>query len=197
MYSKLKGPQSEALQCDMCHSWVHATCEGLKKDQYKQLAQLSNTITNIAYYCSLNQCASLNKKLIYDYLSSLKQNTDIPTLRSMQVEQTNLHRIISDVSNKLNGLSSQNRNLQKQIEDVCFQSTSLQNRITDTSESISQTTAQTSESPKTAALSIVDELADRERRKNNLIIYNLLLTILRTNHFLLSCVSLSLTLLLK
>ena len=43
-----KGPQSEALQCDMCHSWVHATCEGLKKDQYKQLAQLSNTITNIA-----------------------------------------------------------------------------------------------------------------------------------------------------
>ena len=147
----------------------------------------------------MNQCASLNKKLIDDYLSSLKQNADIPTLRSMQVEQTNLHRIISDVSNKLDGLSSQNRNLQKQIEDVCFQSTSLQNQITDTSESISQTTAPTSESPKTAALSIVDELADRERRKiiSLFITFQSLLTILRTNHFLLSCVSLSLTLLLK
>ena len=168
-----KGPQSEALQCDMCHSWVHATCEGLKKDQYKQFTQLTNTITNIAYYCSLNQCASLNKKLIYDHLSSLKQNADIPTLRSLQTEQTNLHRIISDISNKLNELSSQNRNLQKQIEDVCFQITSPQNQITGTSETVSQTTAPTSESPTTAALSIADELADRERRKNNLIIYNL------------------------
>ena len=26
---------SEATQCDMCYSWVHATCEGLKKEQYK------------------------------------------------------------------------------------------------------------------------------------------------------------------
>ena len=92
-----KGPQSEALQCDMCYSWVHATCEGLKKDQYKQFTQLTNTITNIVYYCTLNQCASLNKKLIYDHLSSLKQNADTTTLRSLKVEQTNLHRTISDV----------------------------------------------------------------------------------------------------
>ena len=38
---------------------------------------------------------------------------------------------------------------------------------------ISQTTASTSKSPTTAVLSIADELADRERRKSNLIIYNL------------------------
>ena len=102
----------------MCYSWVHATCEGLKKDQYKQFTQLTNTITNIAYYCTLNQCASLNKKLIYDHLSSLKQNADTTTLRSLKVEQTNLHHTISDVSNKLDDLFSQNRNLQKQVDEL-------------------------------------------------------------------------------
>ena len=168
-----KGPQSEAIQCDMCHSWVHAASEGLKKEQYKQITQLTISTNNLAYYCGLNQCASLNKKLIHDHLSSLKNNADTPTLRSVQAEQENLHRIISEVSNKLDNLTSQNINLQKQIEDVCHRNDSLQNQITDTSKTTSQTAASTTESSTTTVLSIADELADRERRKNNLIIFNL------------------------
>ena len=153
----------------MCYSWVHATCEGLKKDQYKQFTQLTNTITNIAYYCTLNQCASLNKKLIYDHLSSLKQNADTTTLRSLKVEQTNLHHTISDVSNKLDDLFSQNRNkLKMYVSKTLASKVKLQ-----VPPNLSQTTASTSKLPTTAVLSIADELADREWRKSNLIIYNL------------------------
>ena len=32
--------RSEAVQCDLCYSWLHASCEGLNKDQYKLLTQL-------------------------------------------------------------------------------------------------------------------------------------------------------------
>ena len=168
---------SEAIQCNMCYSWVHAACEGLKKEQYKQLTQLTNSIDNIVYYCSLNRCAPLNKKLIQEHLDILRQNTDIPSLRSFQAEQGNLHRIISDVSLKIEDVSSQYTNLQKQIQDLHFQNNNLEKQIANTSEvinsaSIPAATA-TSEPPATAALSIADELADRERRKNNLIIYKL------------------------
>ena len=27
-------PSSEALQCDLCSAWVHASCEGFTKKQY-------------------------------------------------------------------------------------------------------------------------------------------------------------------
>ena len=92
----------------------------------------------------------------------------------MQAEQENLHCIISEVSNKLDNLTSQSINTQKQIEDACNQHDSLQKQITGTSKITSQTVASTTESSTTAVLSnIADELADRECRKNNLIIYNL------------------------
>ena len=70
-------------------------------------------------------------------------------------------------------MTSQSRNLQKQIEDVSHQNDTLKNQITDTSKTTGQTAASTTESSTTAVLSIADALTDREHRKNNLIIYNL------------------------
>ena len=67
--------------------------------------------------------------------------------------------------------------MQKQIQDLHFQNNNLEKQIANTSEVINSApipaATTTSEPPATAALSIADELADRERRKNNLIIYKL------------------------
>ena len=32
-------PRSEAIQCDLCQSWVHASCEGISKETYKFLTK--------------------------------------------------------------------------------------------------------------------------------------------------------------
>ena len=42
--------KSEAVQCDLCYSWLHASCEGLNKEQYKLLTQLTSTVENVMYY---------------------------------------------------------------------------------------------------------------------------------------------------
>ena len=34
--------ESKAILCDFCHSWTHASCEGLKDEQYNQLTQLTS-----------------------------------------------------------------------------------------------------------------------------------------------------------
>lgn len=100
----------------------------------------------------------------------LKQHTDIPWIRSFQVEQGNLHRTISDVSLKTEDILSQYTNLQKQIQDLYSQSNNLEKQIANTSEVINSvpTPAATTklETPATAALSITNELADIEQREN-------------------------------
>ena len=48
-----KGKTSEAIQCDVCFEWVHATCEGFSKDQYKTFNQLVTAFPNITYCCKL------------------------------------------------------------------------------------------------------------------------------------------------
>ena len=45
------GKQGQAIQCDLCGVWVHASCEGVSEDQYKQLVSFTSTIENIAYTC--------------------------------------------------------------------------------------------------------------------------------------------------
>ena len=32
-----EGPLNEAIQCDLCATWVHASCEGISPDDYKSL----------------------------------------------------------------------------------------------------------------------------------------------------------------
>ena len=46
----------EAIQCDLCAAWVHASCEGVSSDDYKLLTNLTSSSENVIYYCSLNQC---------------------------------------------------------------------------------------------------------------------------------------------
>jgi len=41
---------------------------------------------------------------------------DLPSFRSLQAEQANLHRLISEVSEKLNALSVQNASVNSQVE---------------------------------------------------------------------------------
>ena len=60
----LKGKSSEAVQCDVCFVWVHASCEGFSKDQYKTFTELSKFFPNIAYCCKFNGCLMRLNQLI-------------------------------------------------------------------------------------------------------------------------------------
>jgi len=150
--------ESEAIQCDLCSNWVHAQCEGISSELYKSFSHVSSGIANMSYYCEKNNCSSWVKQLVFNYLNTGNEQIDTPSLRSLQTEQANLHCLILDVSAKLDNLCSRNNSLCDQINDA--------------SELINSVPT-SAESPTTTALSIADELVDQERRKCNVIIYNL------------------------
>ena len=55
----------KAIQCDLCAAWVHASCEGVSSDDYKLMKNLTSSSKNVIYYCSLNQCLSRVKQIVF------------------------------------------------------------------------------------------------------------------------------------
>jgi len=110
--------ENEAIQCDLWSNWVHAQCEGIANELYKSFSHVSSGIANISCYCEKNNCSSWVKQLVFNYLNTRNEQIDTPFLRSLQTEQANLHRLISDVSAKLDNLYSQNNSLRDQINDT-------------------------------------------------------------------------------
>ena len=60
---------------------------------------------SVSYYCEANHCNSQVKQLVHAYYPNLDQQSDLPSLRSLQDEQANLHQLISEVSIKVDNLN--------------------------------------------------------------------------------------------
>ena len=159
-----KGKLSEAIQCDFCYVWVHAHCEGITKEQYKNLSYISGAVTNVAYYCEYNHCYSRIKQLVTLYVNSNTNSTTVST--SPYQEESSAQP--SNLSSKVGNLTEQTLQLETKVNKILD---SLKNLNQVSSLSHSQQDGPTLHSG--VAVDLVDELADRESRKCNLIVYNL------------------------
>ena len=81
---------------------VASGCEGISSESYDNFA----SVTNVSYYCEAKCCHSCIKQLIHNYYTSIEKQVDIPSFKSLQVEQEKLQQLVSDMSAKLEGLSS-------------------------------------------------------------------------------------------
>ena len=142
----------------MCGIWVHAVCEGISNELYDKFNDVCANVSSLSYYCEANHCNSRIKQLVHAHYANVDQQVDLPSVRTLQAEQANLHRLISEVSTKVDNLKSRNDVLYSEVETA--------------SELVSPPIIQT-ESPASTFLTVAKELDDRERRRNNVIIYNL------------------------
>ena len=93
----------------------------------------------------------------------LRVKTCVPSIRSLQAEQVNLHCIISEVSARIDPLQSQNVTFQSQIQSTSETFTKASNTNPST----------IPEPPALSANSTTDELTDRKQREANVVVYNL------------------------
>jgi len=149
-----QGKFNKAIQCNLCCIWVHGSCDGISREDYQSLVQLSNKIYNVAYYCKLNNCFSRIKQLKAIYV-----------------------KIIS-TPDEINGQTDQERDeirlLTCKIQSLSEQTIKLEDKVTDILEHLNVCSPSSSQQPDpTPLIDTVNELADRESRKCNLIIFNL------------------------
>ena len=162
--NKLCSKKGTSFQCEVCYSWIHASCEGVSNDTYKLFNKLSASMPNIVYCCNLNQC--------YARLSQLTSVANNPPIENVDHHnfQTFIdnHNVLENSVSKLGtqndheALSQANLALEKHFSDLLSTQSETQKIIKPPEVSTAAT-----------ASSIADELFERERKKNNIIVYNL------------------------
>ena len=70
------GPESKAIQCDLCGSWIHSQCESVSDEVYENINTVLGCVNNFMYYCETNNCASRIKQLLFDYFSREHQDIE-------------------------------------------------------------------------------------------------------------------------
>ena len=108
-----KGHLNEAIQCDLCAMWVHASCEGVSSDDYKLLTNLTSATDNVIYYCNLNQCLSRVKQIVFQHFNN---KLDKPDHSHLTVEGLSKH--FDDLSLKIVDLSAKPLTLQPSIQNI-------------------------------------------------------------------------------
>jgi len=102
-----RGKSSEAIECEICHSWVHASFEGISKENYKLLNQVMSVIPNIVYCCKLHQCyTKLNQ------LTSVANNPlpdTVNNLQKLSEQHVTLKKAVAQLDSQIEVLSQNNK----------------------------------------------------------------------------------------
>ena len=162
-----KGKNSEAVQCDICFTWVHASCDGLNKEQCKIFSDAAKVIPNLAYCCKLNNCSvRLNQLVAAKGIS----------------KSTAVNEVLEDIEKKYSLVSDNISTLSTKIESLSTNNTKLETIVNELTKSIESKHFPTSfpneeplngHVPSVVAVDVVNELHSRERRKCNVVVHNL------------------------
>jgi len=118
-------------------------------------------LNNVMYYCDTNNCISHIKQHLFTLLNQDK--LDEPDHSRLIVQQEDLSKHLDDLSLKIADLSAKQQILQQSIQNISSITDSINQK--DTNSHLPSTSSG-------SALNIVDEMADRDRRKHNIVVYN-------------------------
>ena len=116
----------KAIQCDLCCMWVHAHCEGINLQEYNAIETLSS-VANSVYFCTINNCQSRFRNITNEWIQhqacgSSKPGSSAPTLsdkiESLTTAHNTIQKAVSDLSNKIVNLQSQESKLSEQIKST-------------------------------------------------------------------------------
>jgi len=166
----------DALECGWCECLQHSACLGMSVDQCSVLDSVSGNVIFFCSTCVMHLPAAMQSYEIrqseFEQLKEMDKNID-SRLDALETKLTGVTKQI--LSSSLSDLSNQIKehisDLGLKIQSLTSNHSTVQMEVDSATASL-QTPLPGSTSLISTASSIADELADRERRKNN-IVYNL------------------------
>ena len=116
---KCTSTKGESIQCDLCGMWAHATCDGISREQFKAIKNLSS-LNNFVYYCQVNDCANRIKNITAEWVKShdasqIETIVSDLTKKHLTTEFATIQKAVCDLSAKIDNLQSQETQLSNQI----------------------------------------------------------------------------------
>ena len=161
------------MQCDLCECWFHSLCENMSSKLYKCFSSLAKCVPSMLYFCNHNKCYLRLKRIVGEFLkSSADESGKLSDLIENTLQRNDkflvstlsghIEKWIEDVGETIKNLLSSQCGLQEEVE-------SFSKLLQDSSVPSTGVTPV----PAQVCTTIADELAERERRKRNVVIYNL------------------------
>ena len=153
MCGRCKGYVDEGLQCDACQRWFHMQCEQVSQKEYKRISDMGTSVMWLSQRCKVNfqNMAGKNREL-KDENKELRRRMDsleekIRNLKGEIVEET-----ITEVMRRR--MENESKKQDPEIINGAVESNDIEKQV---NEYISNAR---------------EEDRDKERRKNNLILFN-------------------------
>ena len=174
----------DCIACDWCLEWEHRSCANISHTDLELLGSAEKE--NIAFFCSHCLPNVSDALTLYQIYYRLDSEFDI----KFQSMEDQLHKGISlnvakhfEVAN-VAGLENACKKLQASVDELGLKIANLSRsnsnlvmEIDNASESLTESSqaepALVPPRPNIGLMNIIDELADREKRKRNIIVYNL------------------------
>lgn len=154
------------MECIWCEARLHASCIKMSEEQCILIGNASN---NIVFFCS--PCLQALPVAFQSYEGFSLVDERISTIEKSISESQTL--ALQGLKTELTTLQTITSNLATRIKDLCSQHTALQNQLQTASSSSELISCSSGPEPTKSAFDVADEIADRDRRKRNVIVYNL------------------------
>jgi len=164
------------MECVWCEARLHAKCAKISDEQCILIGNASRNVVFLCTSCLEVLPEAFRSYDIYSLVDSRVSSVEkaiseahTSTFQGLKAELATLQSITSNLATKVKDLYIQSKTLQEQLQAA---SCDLTNKST-SSPSVLEAAPSTSESSASTFLTVAKELDDRERRKNNVIVYNL------------------------
>ena len=166
----------DSINCDVCGIWLHQPCSNVSPEEWKIIKGKNESIT---FTCE--KCVSLkgqNFALIRELKSDLTKVIERNNASHQQLIQANNEILLKSIeAMKIEMLNTMDTKIEQKINEFAAKNEKIiedkiQAKLPSSSE-LANETIKIEEKIKHQVTESFDELADRESRKNNIILFNL------------------------
>jgi len=178
------GVGEKAVQCDLCNNWVHNACGSMPDDLYKLLVKYEKKKTGVKWFCNACEIHMGKVRMEIKVISEKQVKVEL-RVDKIETNWMDIKREVTELKNELTDLVKEKQKTTEMMsvkmddkmgelkEEIGEIKRSYSEMVQDNNRMGGEGTGLVSNAPARAIKIEVNEVMEREKRKNNLVIFGI------------------------